>query len=71
MNYIKAKKCYICGDLFDLKENGYIIAKKYARHISFLEHNMPIITNDIEDIAICGNCAKQIEAYIKKARASK
>lgn len=60
MKYIKAKRCYICGQLHDIKDGGYIIAKKYFKDI---------FCNDaITKITICQLCTEKMNEYIIKER---
>lgn len=60
MIYIKACRCYLCGNLFDVKKSGYTIAKKHTFIISEYEQHLPYEKN----IAICEECSKIMFNYI-------
>ena len=58
--YIKAKRCYICGDLTDLNEGGWLIAKRYAVYGN----------GGNKDVFICPKCGLRMLEYIKSQKES-
>lgn len=64
MIYIKACRCYICGNLFELKKKGYTIANKYNTYTDiFLD------TRSVKNkIAICEECSEIMFNYIAHER---
>ena len=53
--FIKAKRCYICGKLFDVNLGGWLIAKRYAYFVD----------GETKDVAICELCGEIMANYIK------
>lgn len=67
MIYIKACRCYICGNLFELKKKGYTIANKYVTYT-----NIFMDTCNVKNkIAICEECSKIMFNYIAHERNKK
>lgn len=67
MIYIKACRCYVCGNLFELKKAGYTIANKYSTY-----HDIFLNTcNAKKKIAICEECSNIMFNYIAHEREKK
>lgn len=64
MRYIKACKCYVCGNLFNVKKSGYTIAKKHTYILSEYRDQLPYE----ENIAICEECSKIMFNYINNVK---
>ena len=57
MKFIKAKRCYVCGKLFEVSEGGYLVLKKF----------LYLGDGQRDDIALCKSCGDSMMWNIKRA----
>jgi len=56
--WIKARRCYVCGELFDVERGGLIFAKKYSNTILGEHH----------ETSFCRDCSYNMMEYAKRKK---